>query len=249
MTIKIGCVIQARMGSTRLPKKSMLPLAGEPLVYRVLQRVLNAYSKYEVILAIPNLREDDILAEQARRLDISCIRGDESNVAERFALAIKKFDLDVVIRIPADNYLTEPWAIELLIKKHLEHRSGFTTNIMPILNSGFPDGIGGEAFEGIEFLEKHSDLCMPETDEHVHRHFYDYKTELKDALNESLIRTTECPPQYRHPEYSFDINTISDYKFASKLYEALWDEGRLFSLLDAVAWIQEVQQKGADIIA
>jgi spore coat polysaccharide biosynthesis protein SpsF len=225
------------MGSTRLPGKSMLPLAGEPLIYRVLQRIIEANSTNEVILAIPDSPLDDVLVHQAKRLGIPWVRGSETNVADRYIKAILQHHLDIVIRIPADNYLTEPWAIALLIEEHLKFRSGFTTNIMPILKSGFPDGVGGEAFQAEEFRLKHSVACKSDIDEHVHKHFYDYRPESNYLLAEGSVRTIQCPLEFAFPSLSFDVNTREQYEFASALYDALWDDRHMFGILDAVTWI------------
>lgn len=234
---KVGCVVQARMGSTRLPGKSLLPLAGKPLVFRVLQRIKRITSLDEVILATSNLNADDVLVDVARSLDIPTIRGSEQNVAERFEKAIKQFDLDVVVRIPADNYLTEVWAVNQLIETHFENRDGFTTNIMEINNSGFPDGVGGEAFEASDFLTRHSRLCPADTDEHVHKHFYTYSKDDVHLVTSGAVRTCSCPSEYSYPSLKFDINTEEEYVKAKEIYDELCDSECSFGLKDVIDWM------------
>ena len=225
------------MGSTRLPGKSMLPLAGKPLVFRVLQRIKRITILDEVILATSNLNADDVLVDVARSLDIPTVRGSEQNVAERFEKAIKQFDLDVVLRIPADNYLTEVWAVNQLIETHFENRHGFTTNIMEISNSGFPDGVGGEAFEASDFLTRHSRLCSADTDEHVHKHFYTYSEDDVHLVTSGAVRTRSCPSEYSYPSLKFDINTEEEYVKAKEIYDELCDSECSFGLRDVIDWM------------
>ena len=236
---KVGCVVQARMGSTRLPGKSMLPLAGEPLIYRVLQRLVRISLFDEIILATSIKSENESLIHQANRLGVRTVVGSEDNVAERFVTSINTFGLDVVVRIPADNYLTEHWAIELLLKKHNEYNHGFTTNIMQIQNSGYPDGVGGEAFEASEFLALHSPNCSQEVDEHVHKHFYSYSSTDDFLIRENKVRTCYCPKEYAKPQLRFDINTVEEYRLASRIYADLCDSEGLFGLEEVLGWMEK----------
>lgn len=235
---RIGCVVQARMGSTRLPGKSMMLLAGKPLLFRVLQRIRRVSVLDEVVLATSNLAQDDVLFDLAREMDIPVVRGSENNVADRYVRAIKEFGFDVVVRIPADNYLTEEWAIDLLIEEHLKFRTGFTTNIMEVQGSGFPDGLGGEAFEASEFLALHTENCASYKDEHVHRHYYSYSEEDNHLLHEGKVRTCICPNEYSFPRLRFDINTMSDYAFAVRLFDALGDNECRFGFPEVLKWLK-----------
>lgn len=235
---RVGCVVQARMGSTRLPGKSMLPLAGKPLVYRVLQRIQRIPIFNEVILATSDLSSDEVLVKIANDLNIPAVRGSELNVAERYKTAIQRFNLDIVIRIPADNYLTEEWAVNMLVDAHLERRSGFTTNIMEVNGSGFPDGVGAEAFEASEFLTRHSVLCSSEFDEHVHKHFYSYSKSDDHLLDSGYVRTCPCPPEFAYPSLKFDINTSIDYDFAKEMYSDLCDDACSFGLKEVIEWMR-----------
>jgi len=208
----------------------MLPLAGEPLIFRVLQRILRCSKLDEVILAIPNLTSDDVLASQAKRLEVPVVYGSELNVANRYQQAIQQYGLEVVVRIPADNYLTEAWAVDMMINEHMKFRTGFSTNIMQISNSGFPDGIGCEVFEGQEFLALHGRMCTTDTDEHVHRHFYNYLPTDEFKIQSGVVRTIKCPPVFAYPALRFDINTLDDYLKAQKIFDSFPDSIEEFGL-------------------
>ena len=226
--------MQARMGSKRLPGKSLLPLAGEPLVFRILQRILRCSTLDEVILALPNLSTDEVLASQAKRLNVPVVYGDELNVADRYEKAILQHRLDVVVRIPADNYLTEAWAVDMMVNEHKKFRTGFSTNIMQILDSGFPDGIGCEVFEGQEFLLRHGLSCTSDVDEHVHQHYYNYLPSEEFKIRTGLVRTVECPLEFAYPLLKFDVNTWQDYRKAERIYDSLSGSVEKFGLAEVL---------------
>ena len=86
---KVVLIIQARMGSTRLPGKSMMKLAGEPLVGRILERVKRCKKIDDIVLAIPNKKSDDILFSLGRKYKIKVLRGSEDDLLSRFFMASK----------------------------------------------------------------------------------------------------------------------------------------------------------------
>ncbi|HEK19147.1 MULTISPECIES: cytidylyltransferase domain-containing protein [unclassified Mucilaginibacter] len=97
-------VIQARMGSTRLRGKSLMPLAGVPLLKRVISSVQRNAFINNVIVATSTLPEDDPIEAYCRYLDIDCVRGDSKDVLSRFVKAADGLsDTDNIIRVTADN--------------------------------------------------------------------------------------------------------------------------------------------------
>ena len=87
----MGLILQARMSSTRLLGKSMMPLAGQPLVARILERLKRVRVIHHLILAIPNTPTDDPLEKLGKDLEVDVFRGSESNLLERYYEAAKKF--------------------------------------------------------------------------------------------------------------------------------------------------------------
>ena len=112
---KVVLIVQARMGSSRLPGKSMMDLAGKPLIFRVLQRIRRVTNANKIVLAIPDSPENDILVDQASKLEIDVFRGSENDLLDRYYQAAKKYDADIVGRIPADNPLSEPEEIDKIL--------------------------------------------------------------------------------------------------------------------------------------
>ena len=119
MDNKVVLIIQARMGSKRLPGKSMLDLAGKPLIERILDRVKKCKVFDEIVLAIPMGGQDNVLEQVGKSNNIKVFRGSENDLLDRYYKAAKLYEAKYVARLPADNPLSEPIEIDKLVRFHL----------------------------------------------------------------------------------------------------------------------------------
>ena len=106
--MKTAAVIQARMGSERLPGKVLQDIAGKPMIDRVVERVQRCLSIDGVIVATSTNASDDHLAEHCRGLGVQVVRGSENDVVSRYALAAEKFRCEFVVGMTADCPLVDP---------------------------------------------------------------------------------------------------------------------------------------------
>jgi hypothetical protein len=142
---KVVLIIQARMTSTRLPGKSMMPLADKPLVYRMVERLKKCKKVDEIIIATSDQPEDKVLVDLANELGVSSFQGNLLDVRDRYLKAAEKSKADFIIRIPADNPMPDAIEIDKLIEFHLENNpQGFSSNLAQVNNSGYLDGIGSQ---------------------------------------------------------------------------------------------------------
>jgi len=242
--MKIVLIIQARMGSTRLPGKSMLDLAGAPLLGRLLERVKRCKYIHQIIVAVPNLEEDLVLVDLARRYDVSSFVGSETDLVERYYQAGLWSGADVIVRLPADNPTPEPEEIDRIVKRHLSLGCrGFTSNLSPLKNSGYPDGIGAEVFGFSLLAEIRDKETDPRKREHVHLNFYNYDND--QSVNEEWcpVNTIQCPIEFRRPGLILDVNTFSQYQFMSELYEYLYPRKSEFHITDIIKWYDNVYSR------
>lgn len=238
---KTDLIIQARVGSTRLPGKTLLDLAGETLIGRILERVKRCKLINDIILAIPNSEENLPLKLIAKKFNVKVFLGSENDLVDRYYKAAKSFNTKFICRLPADNPTPEPSEIDKLIKFHKENNiNGFSSNICNVLNSGYPDGIGIEIFN-IELLENvfHSQVDSFKR-EHVHLNFFDYKTEKVVDDKWCPIKTVKCPDSFRRPEIVLDVNTYDQYLFMKNLYEYLYPLNKKFTIVDTLNWYDNV---------
>jgi len=234
---RVVAVIQARMGSSRLPGKSMMDLAGKPLIHRVLERVTRAELLNDVILAIPDTKENEVLAGIAANCGVRVFSGSEENLLDRYYRSSLELDAEFVVRIPADNATPQGIEIDKIIEHHLGlGRPGFSSNLAQIFDSGYPDGIGAEIFDFSLLEESWFRESQPNKLEHVHLNFFDYSKQ--HAVDEEWcpISTIKCPSEYARPDVVLDVNTQSQYEYMSKLYAHLYPKNPNFGILDIIEW-------------
>jgi len=135
---KAGIIVQARMGSSRLPGKVMQDLAGAPVLARLFERLRRVEGAPMIVLATSTLAGDDVIADYVRALpDIELWRGSEQDVLKRYADASRHFELDTIIRITADCPLMEPTVIDAVLKAFQSGGCSYADNLNP---RTFPHG-------------------------------------------------------------------------------------------------------------
>jgi spore coat polysaccharide biosynthesis protein SpsF len=244
MNRNVVLIIQARMGSSRLPGKSMMDLAGEPLVGRILERVKKCKSVNEIVLAIPNTIENEVLHSLGKTHKVSVFAGSENNLLERYYNAALKYNADIIVRLPADNATPEASEIDRIIEYHLSlNKPGFSSNLAEIYNSGYPDGIGAEVFD-FTLLEdainrNPNNLQL----EHVHLNFFDYSNQQARDNSWCPVNTLQCPKDFSRPDIVLDVNTYDQYLFIKQLYEDLYSAKPNFNIIDIINWYDNIWSK------
>lgn len=154
--ILTGIIIQARMGSTRLPGKVLKSVCGKPLLYYSIAR--SSLSKYAdiVIVATTNSEEDDQIVDWCKKNGIAFFRGSEEDVLDRYYQAAKKFNLNTVIRITSDCPFVDPRIIDMLILILQNQGLDYVSN--RINKRTWPHGLDAEAmtFEALEKVWRHA---------------------------------------------------------------------------------------------
>ena len=243
MSPRVVLIIQARMGSSRLPGKSMLDLAGEPLVGRILERLQRCEKLDEIVLAIPDTDKDRVLAPLAAKYGVTLFAGPENDLVERYYQAAVASKADIVGRLPADNATPEPSEVDRIVEHHFAlGRRGFSSNLSVIDDSGYPDGIGAEIFDFSLLEEARNKNPEAQKKEHVHLNFFDYAN--GEAVDETWcpISTLPCPAKIRRPDLVLDVNTQKQYEFMKELYEYLYPRNKDFTIVDIIRWYDEVYQ-------
>jgi spore coat polysaccharide biosynthesis protein SpsF len=234
---RVVLIIQARMGSTRLPGKSLMDFAGKPMLYRILERVKRCKMLDEIILAIPDTDDDKPLKKIGESIGISVYEGSENDLVERFYQASLVSNAEIVGRLPADNVTPQPEEIDRIVRHHLSlDKPGFSSNLAQVNGSGYPDGIGAEMFNFSLLKEVRKSVVNKRKREHVHLNFYDYEVDQAVDNNWCPVTTIECPTEFRRPDLVLDVNTKDQYEFMKKLYESLYPMNPEFSILDIITW-------------
>ena len=240
---RVVLILQARMGSHRLPGKSLMDLAGAPLVGRILERVKRCKKIDEIVLAIPDTESDKELEALANQYSVKCFVGAENDLVDRYYKAALVFGADIVVRIPADNTTPQPEEIDRIIDHHMSlSRAGFSSNLSVIDNSGYPDGIGAEVFDFKLLKDVQETVMDPFKREHVHLNFFNYESGEAVDPNWCPISTVQCPKEFRRPDLVLDVNTLEQYTFMKRLYEALYNHNPHFTISDIINWYDNEYQ-------
>lgn len=203
----VSVIVQARMTSSRLPGKVMLPLGSRTVLGEVLTRCWQISGINQVCCAIPVGVENDILEEEIKKYQAILFRGSETNVLERYYEAAKFLNADIIMRITSDCPLINPSVCSKVLEKHIVMCSEYTCNNMP---PTWPHGYDCEVF-GINELQKAViNSHLPEDFEHV-------TTWMRRTLK---VLNIENPNgnQYSH---RITLDTIEDYKKISEIFNEI----------------------------
>lgn len=162
--MKIVAIVQARMGSTRLPNKVMKPISGVPMIQLLLTRLSKAKELDQIIVATSVDRRNQPLVEHVQKLGYACEQGSENDVLDRFVQAARKHKADVVVRITGDCPLVDPDLVDEAIRCFKGANVDYFSNVSP---PTYPDGLDIEVFTFKALEQGHRETNKPFDREHV----------------------------------------------------------------------------------
>ena len=207
----IAAIIQARMGSERLPGKSLADVAGKPLLERVVQRVKASTLVDRVIVATTTAAEDDPLADLAGRLEVPCFRGHRDDVLDRVYHAARNHGAEHVVRVTGDCPLIDPGVMDRVIQAYLAGTHDYVSNT---IRYTYPDGLDVEvcSFPALERAWKEAHL--PSEREHVTSYI----------RTSGHFRTSNVEGPEDLSRFKLSVDTPEDLHLARSIYEALGDK-------------------------
>lgn len=222
-------VLQARMSSTRLPGKVLMPLAGAPMIVRQIERVSRARRIDRLVVATSVNPEDDAIERVCRREGIGVCRGDLENVLGRFLDAIGEYGpADHVVRLTADCPLADPLVIDETIEAHLETGADYTSNSPE--TGGFAKGLDVEVIERETFFKAAMDASSPEEFEHVTWGIWNQP----ELYRLAWVRAPDDQADVR-----WTVDRPDDYAFVAAVYAALYPTRRDFTSEDVRTFLRD----------
>lgn len=166
----IGCIIQARMGSTRLPGKVMMKIDKKnSVLHYVITQVKHCKLIHQIIIATTHLKEDEGIIEFSRDLGIDYFRGEPLDVLDRYYQCAKKFSISTIVRVTSDNPLVDPEIIDQVIEKFNSNSYDYVSTSPP---RSFPQGTDVEVFSFSALEKAWRNAKKPSEREHVTPYFY-----------------------------------------------------------------------------
>lgn len=230
--MKTVAIIQARMGSSRLPGKVMMKLGVQTVLSHVITRVKKAHGIDEIAVATTNQVQDDVIQQEADKMNVVCFRGSETDVLERYYQAAKQYDADIVIRITSDCPFLDPNLLTKMVRAfHDTYRIGTPIDYFSnCLVRTYPRGLDIEIFTMMALEKAYRESISDYQKEHVTPYIYQ-NTELFNLQH------------YTNPDdisdHRWTLDTIEDFIFISHVYEKLSNVKNDFTTDDILALMQK----------
>jgi len=209
--LHVAAIIQARMSSSRFPGKVLAPVAGKPLIWHIVHRLRQCKSVDSIILAVTTNDTDDPLVDFAIKEGIQVVRGPEDNVLERYYLAAKTINADVIVRVTGDVPLIDPgWLdnlVNTLIEKNVDYVSGD-----PAVAS-IHEGFSPFTYDALEKLVDQAG-ADPVAREHVTAYFKEHPGFVSSVF-------VAPGPDYQFKGARMSVDTPADLQFIEKIYSRL----------------------------
>ncbi|WP_048097144.1 cytidylyltransferase domain-containing protein [Candidatus Nitrosarchaeum limnium] len=202
----IGCIIQARMGSTRLPGKVMEKIDSTNVVLNyVINQVKFSKKIKKIVVATTDLIEDDVICRNLSSQKIEFFRGSSEDVLDRYYQCAKKFSIDNIVRVTADNPLIDPNIIDLVIDEYENNKCDYVSNT---LHRTYPYGTEVEVFSFKSLENAWKNAKKPSEREHVTPFIY-------NPQNEFILINKENQEDLSYLRYTID--RIEDLKLVREI--------------------------------
>lgn len=215
--MKVVAIIQARMGSSRLPGKMMLSLGGKETITRVIERTAKAETVDEIVVATPETKADSLLVDRAIEAEASIYQGSEQDVLQRMVDAALEVDAEIIIRIAGDCPAVSPIIIDHAVETTKRTNADYVSNK---LTRTFPLGLDVEVFTKDSFIEVERLSSKPKEREHVTV----YYRENDDEFNLQNFTSDEVFAQSKYinrDDIELVLDEAQDYIYLDTIFSDL----------------------------
>jgi spore coat polysaccharide biosynthesis protein SpsF len=204
MTNKVTAIIQARMGSSRLPGKVLLPLGREekPVLQHLIERVKRAKTVDDILVVTTNAEEDNIIEKLALSLKCKCWRGKYKYVLDNILDACEYYDTDIIVDITADCPLIDPRHIDDMVKTLKRYQSDVVTYVSNVVSRTWPRGFDLQVYRAITLRLMAQIISVD-----AHRNHSGWNI----MMHETLQRVCNVVSNYYHPDWRLCIDEEEDY--------------------------------------
>lgn len=226
-TPKIVAIIEARYNSTRLPGKVLMPIMGQSMLARIVQRLKLARTIDDVIVATTDSPSDDAVFEAMKYIGTNTFRGSESDVLDRVVRAAESAQADIIVEITGDCPLVDPGLVDKVVGDFLVGAADFVSNILPHTT---PRGTDVRVFRAKDLAEINRTSKDPADHEHVSLHFWEH-------LDRYICRNVEMDLPEVVSEIRLTVDTAEDLELVRAIYSGLYDRNPAFSLVDVLDFL------------
>jgi spore coat polysaccharide biosynthesis protein SpsF len=207
-------IIQARMGSTRLPGKVLRKIEGKSMLARVAGRLRQASLLDAIVVATTDQSRDDAIVEECRRIPVAVFRGSELDVLDRYFMAAQAHRSDTVVRVSADCPLIDPEVVDQVVGVFGHEKPDYASNT---LERTYPRGLDTEVMTFGCLQRAWTEAHEPYQRVHVTPYIYQNPDKFR-------LRSIISEKDYSH--YRWTVDTPEDLQFVRTLYALLENEDR-----------------------
>ncbi|MGE5702976.1 MAG: cytidylyltransferase domain-containing protein [Clostridia bacterium] len=226
--LKVTAIVQARMGSTRLPGKVMLTMQDKTVLGHVITRLQRATRVDQIIVATSSLPRDLPVREEAERYQVQSFAGSEKNLLERFFQATCSFPTDIIVRINADCPLLDPLLVDMMVERFCSGKT-MPDYLSNTLTRTFPKGLDVEIFTRTALEAAYLQAQNEDEQEHVTPFLY--------RRPETFHLSSYINPA-DYSRYRWKLETVADWRFLRDVYRRLYLFNPLFSWQDVLALLE-----------
>lgn len=229
-------IIQARVGSTRLPSKMTLPFhKGEGIFSVLVDRLLTRFNKNDIILATSDSAKDDVLEQIASDKGIRCHRGSENDVLQRFIDTALHFGAKKVIRVCADNPFLDLNSLEILynemICNDIDYIAFATSEHMPTIKTHYGFWAEGTTISTLQKVKELTDETL------YHEHVTNYIYTNPDSFKIKLMPIPQIIE--KHKKLRLTIDTANDFETQKTIFNAIIENNPGFTAEDICAYLDQ----------
>ncbi|MEK4285474.1 MULTISPECIES: cytidylyltransferase domain-containing protein [Ureibacillus] len=221
--MKIVAIVQARMGSTRLPGKIMKEVKGKPLLLYQLQRLKASRLIDEIVIATTIEEQDNVIETFCKNFGVSYYRGSELNVLERYYETAVNFHADIIVRITSDCPIIDPEIVDKTIQYFLDSKKyDYVSNT---IKRTYPRGLDVEVFSYSALKEAFHHAYLERDREHVTPYIY---------MNKDKFNIGTVCNSVDYSKYRWTVDTQEDFELIKLILEHLYFKNPYFTMFDVI---------------
>ncbi|OES46060.1 cytidylyltransferase domain-containing protein [Domibacillus iocasae] len=227
--MKVAAIIQARMGSTRLPGKILKKVNGKTLLEYQIERVRQAKTIDQVIIATTVKDGDQPIVDFCQEKGISYYRGSEQDVLARYVETARKYSAEVIVRLTSDCPIIDPQVIDQTVGHFLVQRESIDY-VSNTIKRTFPRGMDTEVFAFQALQRAHQEAILERDREHVTAYIY---------TNPDLFRIQGIENKNDYSHYRWTVDTEEDFELISLIIDKLYSPDQFFYLENVIALLDK----------
>ncbi len=229
--MKITATIQARMGSSRLPGKVLLPIAGQPMLAHQITRIRRSQRLDTVWVATSTEPQDNPIEALAQQVGVPCFRGSEHDVLSRLSGVLRKAQAELHVEFMGDSPLPDPSVIDEVIDFALRHRAQYDY-VSNAITTTYPPGADVTVYPAQILFEVEQQVIDPALRAHG-------GWNITQRIDPKRIYNLEAPPELRCPDFHIEVDTQEDFEVVSAIFEHFLPDKPHFTLAQIIDFLKQ----------